>query len=559
MSMYYEVYITNYDTSDNPTRELMCSSEINEGILEMKIEKEINKSGTCSFTILPVHLLWDSFYRMKTQIDVYLRGKNVFRGRCTKISMDVYKQKKIECEGALGWFVDSYEPKDDKENIKTQFVYPELLYDQLKDNHNHQLESHKTFYIGTREPTCYAGRLYPSSAMLKGYMYDISDGVTLVADQTRVTETEYIEFDKEMRYVIFDTFSENEDNNPSSTLTDPAKYYYLFDENKTFIETVRINCLSGQTLDDIGKSSSFIDSIKFFRASSGVAGGGSSQSVTYNGIFWITYYDPETEGKDAAGKDDIGWDGGQTSDFLTDWIVDNQHSLMRARVAYPGDDIFSSGSSNAGSGGGVGGLSDVLPVQDTYNVIDILHPSRDVPVSTVEFSRNALDFAIESTDDEPYSYVMPLCKGEAYEDGAFKVSDEAEQMFGKIYKSIEFGSKPSTAKEKKKFQDKVNKYIKLYNPTIPQQFQIKALDDGIIMDNDQMSIIEVGDPVHVIYEPDDIDTVLLCLNISLDIFAPENNSYKIGKYVQSDVDFRIEALTESFTKSRKKAKKSSSS
>lgn len=513
MSMYFELYLDG--------DQLLCSSEINEGILDLKVDKEINKAGSCTFIVLPSHSKWDQFYRMKTRIDLYVRGKNIFRGRVNEVSVDNYKQKTITCEGALAWFVDSYIPKLETLNIKTQFVYPLLLNAQITNNHNNRLESYKSFTVGIGEPTCYAGKLNPTGSNRTGWTISGLDGKTYIENENKIMEIEYIPFDREMTYVVYgESFGQMQGDYANNCVF----YMYGKAPDYEFKGIWLSHALTGQTLIDYGgKTSEQVDEIKYIRVSADLCS-----------MFWITYYDPETEGSEAADKDEVGWDGGQMSDFLTNWIVDNQHSLMRSRVSENGD-----------------------------NLIDVLHPKRNVYSTTIEFTKNVLDLSTESTDDEPYSIIVPLFDGKVDSALNLEFSNDCEipaakELYGRIYKSIEFGkSVPSTTKEKKKFLDKINKYKKLYDPTIPNQFQIKALDDGIIFDNDELTIIDVGDPVRVVSEFHNIDLVLLCLNMSLDIFSPENNSYKIGKYVQSDTDFRIEALTESFVKEKKKRKSSS--
>lgn len=496
---YYEIYLDD---------ELLCSSDWNEGILDPSISKEINKAGEMEFTILPSHSKWDKIYPMKSRIDVFIRGKNVFRGRIKDFTMDMYKQKQVSCEGGLAWFVDFYKQYDKERYLELYWTFKDRIQVDIDNIVNNGVETYKHFSVGICEPGFYSENLLHKDKLIDGY-YDSEDGNTIDASVVATSNSDYIPFDKEKKYYL----TVNEFSSPS--YDDPRMSYFLYDSSKEFIGAYSSNSLYYDAIKDHWDKAT-ADRVAYLRVSS---------EVSRDTLFWLSeYYFLEEEEVDEKNKDDYEtWGGGQFSDYITNWLVDGRNMMIRHRVSDTGE-----------------------------NILDVLHPTRNDIVAEIEFARNILDLNLESSDREPYSIIVPLFGDDGDVIQGFVVEiPEAIEKYGRIEKGIEFGKQPSSEKDFKKFWDKVATYKKLYDPTVPSKYTIKALDDGIFFDNDAMTLIDVGDPVHVISDPHGLDRTLLCLDMKLDLNNPANNEYGIGIYAPDDPEFRVVRLTDRWKKDTK--------
>ena len=109
------------------------------------IKMEANKAGSVEFTILPRHPFYDTLSIMKTRIDVYRDEELIFSSRFLSNDTDTYKQRKVYCEGALAYLVDSiFGPSKGTRTAEEHFRL-------LVDSHNTQVEDTKKFTVGSIE------------------------------------------------------------------------------------------------------------------------------------------------------------------------------------------------------------------------------------------------------------------------------------------------------------------------------------------------------------------------------------------------------------------------
>lgn len=109
------------------------------------IKMEANKAGSVEFTILPRHPFYDTLSIMKTRIDVYRDEELIFSSRVLSNDTDTYKQRKVYCEGALAYLVDSiFGPSKGTRTAEEHFRL-------LVDSHNAQVEDTKKFTVGSIE------------------------------------------------------------------------------------------------------------------------------------------------------------------------------------------------------------------------------------------------------------------------------------------------------------------------------------------------------------------------------------------------------------------------
>nr|DAG50961.1 MAG TPA: endopeptidase tail [Caudoviricetes sp.] len=134
--MNYKLYVDG---------ELFFASDWNEKeyrLISPKIKLELNKSGSVEFTILPTHPLYNAFSPMKSIVTVYRDNALIFDGRVLSGDADNYKQRRVYCEGALAYLVDSVLPPC--KGTRTA----EEHYRLIINAHNEQVEPEKRFSPG---------------------------------------------------------------------------------------------------------------------------------------------------------------------------------------------------------------------------------------------------------------------------------------------------------------------------------------------------------------------------------------------------------------------------
>ena len=103
---------------------------------------EAGKAGSLSFTMYPNHPEYDSLRRMLGRVVVYEDDTELFRGRILRMETNLYKERKVMCEGDLAYLMDSIaDPGEYTESISAHFS-------RLVDMHNRQVERDKQFTVG---------------------------------------------------------------------------------------------------------------------------------------------------------------------------------------------------------------------------------------------------------------------------------------------------------------------------------------------------------------------------------------------------------------------------
>lgn len=108
-------------------------------VLSPMAEFEVNRAGSLQFTMLPGNVAYDSMKLLKTIVTLEQDGEIIFRGRVSEITTDIYKQKKVYCEGALSFLLDSAVRPYTYEGSANG------LLSALVNQHNNQVDSYKQF------------------------------------------------------------------------------------------------------------------------------------------------------------------------------------------------------------------------------------------------------------------------------------------------------------------------------------------------------------------------------------------------------------------------------
>lgn len=124
-------------------------------ITKGQITKEVNKSGSFSFSIPSKHEFYNVIQKMKNIITVYKGEELIFRGRVINEAVSFFKEKSFTCEGELGFLLDS---------IIRPYEFtgtPEEFLNYLIAEHNSQVDDYKKFKVGTvtvTDPNNYIAR-----------------------------------------------------------------------------------------------------------------------------------------------------------------------------------------------------------------------------------------------------------------------------------------------------------------------------------------------------------------------------------------------------------------
>lgn len=85
-------------------------------IFSDSLQQELNKAGSFTFTIYPIHPAYDKIFKLKTTVVIYYGNDILFRGRVLNDFPGSYNERKIQCEGELAFLGDVCQPP---------FVFPE--------------------------------------------------------------------------------------------------------------------------------------------------------------------------------------------------------------------------------------------------------------------------------------------------------------------------------------------------------------------------------------------------------------------------------------------------
>lgn len=111
-------------------------------LINPKLDLEVNKTGSFTFTIFPGHPYYSRLKKLKSIITVYQNNDIIFRGRILNDEKGFRNEKQVTCEGELAFLLDTtqrpYEYKGDVAGLFTQLI----------TEHNKQVEPAKQFKVG---------------------------------------------------------------------------------------------------------------------------------------------------------------------------------------------------------------------------------------------------------------------------------------------------------------------------------------------------------------------------------------------------------------------------
>ncbi len=111
-------------------------------VLSPKVTVELNKAGSAEFTLPPNNLMYEGIQKLKSVVRVLDGSEELFRGRVLHDEKDFYNRKAVYCEGELAFLLDS---------VQRPYSFhgqPYLLFSQMLNSHNAQVDAWKQFRMG---------------------------------------------------------------------------------------------------------------------------------------------------------------------------------------------------------------------------------------------------------------------------------------------------------------------------------------------------------------------------------------------------------------------------
>ena len=113
---------------------------------DAKLDLELNKAGSFSFTIYPSHAKYEILRPLKSIITVYQNDYMIFRGRVLNTTKGFYNEKQVLCEGELAFLCDSVQRPYDFSDSSHMTIAE--LFTFFITRHNGQVDESKEFKIG---------------------------------------------------------------------------------------------------------------------------------------------------------------------------------------------------------------------------------------------------------------------------------------------------------------------------------------------------------------------------------------------------------------------------
>lgn len=116
-------------------------------ICDPKLDTELNKNGSFSFSIYPDNPMYNSLEKLKSKLHIMWFDQNgnkkeIFRCRVLSEETDFDGEKTVTCEGDLAFLLDTIQ------RPYSSTVSPADRFRQLINSHNSQVETDKQFQIG---------------------------------------------------------------------------------------------------------------------------------------------------------------------------------------------------------------------------------------------------------------------------------------------------------------------------------------------------------------------------------------------------------------------------
>ena len=538
-------------------------------ITDLKCTLSIGEEGSAEFTVLPTHRLYYEIHRMRTRIKIFQDDELIFSGRVIEATSELDLQLKVTCEGDFALLLDSvFGPYQGNATIR------EFLEDVLA-NHNSQVDDWKQFTLGdvtvTIGDTPIADMTISfdltgysdSKSVLTGTLSDVYGGYF----QTRVdTVTEQVPKGGEAFTNTLQVGSRGEN-------------VKLMQQRLIDLDPQRYSV--GSTGADGIFGNNTKNGLMNFQTDNNLTVDGIYNKDTHNALLAATYG---------------GYDTKTVEYIYLDYLADPYYTTQKESTSTDNEDVWNAATDvlRLGSRGEkvstlqsrlkqvyvgakynvtiqeymkVNGVFDEyteygvtklqrdhgIKVNYTYDkatheaLISDLGIGTDDPepeetteiepttTNSVRFGVNLVNLSREYPISDIFTVLLPLGDNDitisSVNNGSpFLENATAVKEFGRIVKTFTW-SKATTAKKLKEYADE---YLKSHTMIFPDKLTVTAIDLHLL--DSWEDRLEIGDWVEVVSRPHNLDVILCCLEIQLDIQTPENTQYVLGYYIPSNFD-----------------------
>ena len=117
-------------------------------VISPKCELELNKTGSLTFSITPLHPHYDKIKKHTSEITLYQDNKILFSGRVLNDEVDFDNIKNVECEGELSYLLDSIQRAKKYQLDGGSANVIETYLKDIISIHNSQVDDRKKFNVG---------------------------------------------------------------------------------------------------------------------------------------------------------------------------------------------------------------------------------------------------------------------------------------------------------------------------------------------------------------------------------------------------------------------------
>lgn len=140
--MRYEIYV---DGDNNQKGKLLHDSRSSD--IKLKVENcilnlEDSKAGSLNFDIDPEHPYYSTIQRVKSYIDFYQDGEEIWSGRVMSEDVDFNRMRILYCEGELAYLNDTCQPQTEYKDAQ-----PSAIMQKLLDVHNQRVDDRRKFWL----------------------------------------------------------------------------------------------------------------------------------------------------------------------------------------------------------------------------------------------------------------------------------------------------------------------------------------------------------------------------------------------------------------------------
>lgn len=435
--------------------ELLYRSNIDEEayqVLQPSLNLELNKIGTLTFTMLPTNRMYDSLHPMKTVVRVESETRELYRGRVIRYDTDIFGQRKVECEDATSFFLDSV--------------------------------------------------FFPDAAATKNSTSSSSTSSTGVSDMSEV-------------------LSAIQNGNYGSVLSTVGS---------------KLTASLSETWNGVKAAGSY--AYNYFQENGSLSGALSS---------WLSdYFSGSSSSSQSGGSSSSGSTAKKESliSFFSRILISHNSQVEPFKRIWPGEVTIDDAEELREFG--VESISDTRTVlenalikeyggffklrySDGICFLDYLKEANDETTQLLQLGVNLEELTYSEATDEVFSILLPLGKNNGtiakVNDGSiFLESPEYIDLFGRIVLVKQW----SDLTDANKVKEEGLKYLAKHCSGVPVTIEVKAIDFHIL--DSEIDEICLGQLVTVYAPTRSINVKKIIYKISLDLQAPENNTYTVGDF-----------------------------